>query len=437
MKHLWRVWTALIITSLLVIGCKKDDDDNGNNITCDNFDTSSIYISGTFTNGMYSNMTRSGNDWVYEVSQLMTEELSFIFANNSSGNIATWGAEIGSSESERSGMAVKKVSSNGNIICGDNTNIVINESLLNRKVIITFNPTTQAYSVSDEDSDACDNFGKNKFWVHWRVDETDAGSFGFEEMTEIASGIFEVRRNNFNPCCGAHPFKIVNTNDFTQADWGREEGFSPDPNFDPLTRKAGRKVIDPIFENGVKVGENLICGGNTNIRIPTAESAGKNIRLIFDMNTEEYTWIIEEPDPCEDINRTRIWAHWRVDETDPGSFGFEEMEEFEPGVFQIIRQNFQACCPAHPVKFVNTDDFTQADWGREPGFSPDPNFDPLNRVTGRKVIDPVFENGVKVGEDLICGGNGNIRFPTEGTSGKTIRLIFDTNTEEYTWITQD
>jgi len=436
MKHLWSVWTAIIITTLLISGCKKEDDDP-NNITCDNFDTSSIYISGTFTNGMYSNMTRAGDNWVYEVPQLMAEDLSFTFANNSSGSITTWGAAAGTNESPRTGTAVKKVASSGNVICGDNTEINIDENLLNRKVTITFNTSTLAYSVADEDSDACDEFSKSQMWVHWRVDETDAGSFGFEEMTQIAPGIFELRRTNFNACCPAHPIKFVNTNDFTQADWGREDGFSPNPNFDPLSRKAGRKVIDPILENGVKVGENVICGPNSNIRIPTEGTAGKNIRLIFDLNTEEYTWIIEEPDPCVDIDKSKMYAYWRVDETDAGSFGFEEMTEIQPGVFQIVRENFNACCPAHPVKFVNTNDFTQADWGREQGFSPNPNFDPLNRITGRKVIDPIFENGVKVGEELICGGNSNIRFPTEGTAGKTIRLIFDVNTEEYTWITQD
>ncbi len=433
-KTLW----LFILPVLVVVSCSKDEDPPMGD-PCEDLNLTSIFIRGDYTMNMFTNMTNTGgNNWEYQVAQLKAESINFIFANNSSGNNATWGDNPTSTGSSMSGTASKKVEAGGQIICGENKEFSItDESLLNKKITITFNSNTLAYTVTSDISDACDEYETEKMWIFWRLDDADPGSSDFEEMTRIGPGLFEIEKKNFQPCCGAWPIKFVNTPDFTQVDWGREQGFSPSPNFDPLTRKAGRKVIDPILENGVKVGETLVCGGNGVIRIPTADSEGKNIRVIFDANTEEYQWIIEEPDPCVDFNRSRMWINWRLDDADPGSFGFQEMTEIEPGVFQVIRENFQPCCGAWAVKFVNTNDWTQADWGREPGFTPSPNFDPLSRITGRKVVDPVLENGVKVGEELICGGNSNIRFPTAGSEGKTIRVIFDVNTEEYAWIVED
>lgn len=427
---------ALVVA--IVAGCKKEDDDGGQSL-CDDFSTSSIFISGNITGGDFRPMTNStGSNWEYVVTRLEVNELSFIIANSNDGKSVTWGdLASNTGDSGRSGKAARKVESNGSNICGDNRAFTItNDELLNQKVTIRIDLTNEEYEITLSVSDDCDNLNNSRMWVFWRLDDADPGSSGFQEMTETAPGIFEITKTNFQPCCGAWPIKFVNTSDFTQADWGREQGFSPDGNFDPLDRKAGKKVIDPILENGIKVGETLICGGNGSIRIPTAGMEGKNIRLIFDVNKEEYTWIATDRDPCVDVNKNRMWVFWRTNDADAGTFGFDEMTKIAPGVFEIVRENFQPCCGAWPVKFVNTNDFTEADWGREPGFMPDPNFDPLNRKAGRKVIDPIFENGIKVGEELICGGNGNIRFPTAGMEGKNIRLIFDANSEEYTWIVQ-
>jgi hypothetical protein len=436
--HVLQALFLFALTLALAAGCKKEDDDNGQAL-CDQFNTSTLFISGNITGGDFRAMTSAGGgNWEYVVPQLDGTEIDFIIANTNDGKSVTWGdLASGTGNSALSGKAARKVEANGQNICGENRAFVYaDDELRNKKITIKLDVNNEQYEIVIAESDACEEFGKTRMWVFWRLDDADPGSSGFQEMTEIQPGIFEIVKNNFQPCCPAWPVKFSNTNNWTQADWGREAGFSPTGNFDPLNRQAGRKVIDPVLENGIKVGEELICGGNGNIRIPTAGMEGKKIRLIFDVNKEEYTWLVEERDPCDDYTKNRMWVYWRTDDADAGSFGFEEMTQIQPGIFQIIRENFQPCCGAWPVKFVNSPDWTEADWGREQGFTPDPNFDPLNRKAGRKVIDPIFENGIKVGEDLICGGNSNIRFPTAGTEGKTIRLIFDANSEEYTWVTQ-
>lgn len=281
----------LLIAAAVVLasGCEKED-------PCTQFSRDTLYVSGNFNANSFAAMTKTDDDqFEFVIAKLEGQDLSFVIANSADGKNATWGDAASTvGNSGRFGKAVKKVESEGRVVCGDNRFFSISDAALNnQKIVIKFNLATEEYELVVTETDECLLVNKARMWVNWRTVDADATSFGFQEMTQISPGIFEIVRTNFQPCCGAWPFKIVNTPDWTQADWGREDGFAPTGNFDPLNRKAGRKVIDPILENGIKVGETPVCGTNASLRIPTAGMQGKTIRLIFDSTKEEYTWIAQ------------------------------------------------------------------------------------------------------------------------------------------------
>lgn len=284
-----RLSLLIAVAVVLASGCEKED-------PCTQFSKETFYVSGNFNGNSFTPMTKTDNDkYEFVISKLAGDTLRFIIANSADGKNATWGdVATATGNSGRFGIAEKKVESEGKIACGNNRPFTLNDAALKgKKIVIKFNLATEEYELVVTETDECLLVNKSRMWVYWRTVDADAGSFGFQEMAQTSPGVFEITRTNFQPCCGAWAFKFVNTPNFTSADWGREVGFTPTGNFDPLNRKAGRKVITPILENGIKVGETLICGGNVDLRIPTAGMAGKNIRLIFDSNKEEYTWIAQ------------------------------------------------------------------------------------------------------------------------------------------------
>lgn len=185
-KKLLSLFILLSVGSVLFSACSDDEDEVP---TCSTPSLSTIFIG---SGSQFEQMESTGTDtWEYSITNFDLNELSFVFANNSSGSNATFGVAPGTATAPNTGTAVQKVV-DGTVTCGDNAPINLT-GLQGQNITITFNSSTLAYNVTTVAFNPCTDFSREVFFIRWR-NSSNAGDFTWSQMTSVEGedGLFTI-----------------------------------------------------------------------------------------------------------------------------------------------------------------------------------------------------------------------------------------------------
>jgi hypothetical protein len=185
-QKLLSIFILLSIGAFLFTACSDDEDEVP---TCSTPNLSTIFIG---SGSQFEQMESTGtNTWEYSITNYELSDLTFVFANNSSGSNATFGVAPGTASAPTSGTAVQKVV-DGTVTCGGNAPINLT-GLQGQNITITFNSSTLAYSVTTVAFNPCTDFSREVFFIRWR-NSSNAGDFTWSQMTAVdgENGLFTI-----------------------------------------------------------------------------------------------------------------------------------------------------------------------------------------------------------------------------------------------------
>lgn len=285
MKKLHRINFLLIfcfLGGMYLTSCSEDTPEP----TCSTPNLSSMFIG---ISGTFDAMTSAGaNSWSYEIQNYQLNTLTFIFANNGSGNNATFGIAPGAASTPNSGTAVQKIV-DGTLTCGDNSPLVL-DGVNGKNITITFNSSSLQYSIQTEDFDPCTQFSRENFYIRWR-NSSNAGDFTWDAMSPVAGsdGVFQISQpaNVFylegedEPNFGAQILEFSNQPDYGGLNNGE---------LWPLYRNGNTDWTFPVPVNGVTSKTALYISvsvrnaqGEETVICPRPEEVTQNrgFRLLF------------------------------------------------------------------------------------------------------------------------------------------------------------